>query len=227
MGRSTVIDLYDGAIRTVDADVGSFLSGLKRSGLYEDALIVVTADHGEQFGEHGTFADHGGPPYQELVHVPLIIKFPGNRFGGTRIQRPVRHVDIPHTILDAVGDTRPFGTFGRSLLTLLRKDAPAAPAAGEQYPVFAAGKPFREWMVQSGNLTYHAHDPRQKTTVHARLFNLSEDPHQQHPITRGAPMPRLAAMLEQIYQHDTEQLVIRRNLTAGMREQLRAMGYLE
>lgn len=160
--RQTLIDLYDAELREMDEEeVGSLVGTLKERGLYEDALLIFFADHGEAFGEHGTVAEHGSPPYEELVHVPLIIKFPGNRFAGMRVAEPVRLVDIPHTILDYVGIQKGFGSVGSSLLPVIgrahsgldRFDFRAREEETFPYP-FAGMNPLNGWMVRRGNYTY-------------------------------------------------------------------------
>jgi arylsulfatase len=98
-------DLYDAEIVHLDREVGRFLDELKKRGMYEDSLILVTADHGEAFLEHG-FWEHGQTLYQEMVHVPLIVKWPGRR-EPRRIPSLVSQTDIFPTILEAAGIETP------------------------------------------------------------------------------------------------------------------------
>lgn len=116
--------LYDGQLRAVDDRIGELLGRLRRLGLYESSLIVVTADHGDGFGEHG-FISHSTVPYEELVRVPLIVKLPGGRAAGTAVDRQVRLVDLYPTLLDAagVGEAGRPEVAGCSLLPLLRAEA--------------------------------------------------------------------------------------------------------
>jgi arylsulfatase A-like enzyme len=95
------ISQYDGEIRYVDDRLGELFSALRAAGRYDGALIVVTADHGELFGEHGRWG-HGGAPVRELVHVPLVVKYPGNVRRGVE-EPPVSLVDVPSTILALLG----------------------------------------------------------------------------------------------------------------------------
>ncbi len=99
-------DLYDGQIRRVDDRVGELLGRLRRLGLYDRALIVLTADHGEAFLEHG-FISHSAAPYEELVRVPLIVKFPGGRFAGREVVEQVRLVDLLPTVAEEAGVSEP------------------------------------------------------------------------------------------------------------------------
>ena len=100
--------LYCDMIRYNDYHLGKLVLKLKKEGLYEDSLIVVTADHGESFGDHKTtlgrpIVGHGGVVYEEVIKVPLIIKYPQNKFAGERYKMPVQLVDIYPTILDVCG----------------------------------------------------------------------------------------------------------------------------
>ncbi len=98
--------LYDGQLRAIDDGIGRLLDQLKREGLYENALIVVTSDHGDGFMEHG-FISHSTAPYEELVRVPLIVKWPGNRFAGQIVDEQTRLVDLLPTLVSAAGVSFP------------------------------------------------------------------------------------------------------------------------
>jgi arylsulfatase A-like enzyme len=93
--------LYDGEVRYADRQFGAFLDLLRYAGLYDDSLIILVSDHGEEFFEHGGF-DHGRTLYEELLHVPLIVKFPHQR-QGARVTTRVSIVDLPPTVLASLG----------------------------------------------------------------------------------------------------------------------------
>ncbi len=100
--------LYDGEVRHVDTHVARLLAALKRLGIYEDALIIFTSDHGEEFWEHGGF-EHGHSVHEEVVRVPLMVKLPGASRTG-RISTVVSTGSILPTVLDLCGvaqDTAP------------------------------------------------------------------------------------------------------------------------
>lgn len=99
---------YDGEIALADREIGAVLDTLKGKHRYDDALVIVTADHGEMFGEHDLFG-HGTFPYEPLVHVPLVVKYPGNRDAGRRVARHVSTTAIFGTILRAAGLPAPPG----------------------------------------------------------------------------------------------------------------------
>jgi hypothetical protein len=92
------VDLYDLEVAYADREVGRFLEELKARDVYEDSLIILTADHGEAFYEHGSW-QHGWTLYEENVHVPLIVKWPGNSRRG-RTKQLVSQVDIFATLLE-------------------------------------------------------------------------------------------------------------------------------
>lgn len=110
--------LYDGAIRQTDESLGRVFEALKAARLYDDSLIIVTADHGEAFMEHG-FLGSANTPYDELVRVPLIVKLPDSAHRGMRIDRQVRQIDILPTVLDVMGIAEPSTLEGCSLLALV------------------------------------------------------------------------------------------------------------
>jgi arylsulfatase A-like enzyme len=90
-----LIDLYDAEIRYNDAQIGAFLSSLRERDLLERALLIVTADHGDAFGEHGYY-EHPRYLHEELTHVPLLVRPPGGT--GEVVSTPVSTLDIVATI---------------------------------------------------------------------------------------------------------------------------------
>lgn len=96
-GMQKKIRLYDGEIRYLDDHLGRFFRFLKEKGVYDDAIIVITADHGEQFMDHGEYG-HGLMLHNEEIHVPLFLK-PNHNAPGSRIDVPVSVTDILPTIL--------------------------------------------------------------------------------------------------------------------------------
>ena len=91
-----IVNSYNAEIRSADDAVGQFVEYLKATGLYDNTLIVLTSDHGEEFGERGSVGRHGHTLHDELLHVPLIIKLPGSRLAGSQVDEQVRGIDILH-----------------------------------------------------------------------------------------------------------------------------------
>jgi arylsulfatase A-like enzyme len=98
-----IVASYDGQVAAMDAALGELVAALKARGRYEGALIIVTADHGEMLGEHDTVGHMGRMLYEPLVHVPMLVKFPGADRPRGRETRPVQLVDVTPTALRAAG----------------------------------------------------------------------------------------------------------------------------
>jgi len=97
-----LIDLYDAEVYDADRGFTDFVQMLKRSGRFDEALVILTADHGEAFAEHDTLS-HGRNLNVEEMHVPLIIRFPRGRHGGMQLEERVGLHDLLPTILAEVG----------------------------------------------------------------------------------------------------------------------------
>ena len=93
-----LIGLYDGEIAYLDKKVGEIVNYLKQSQLYENTVLIVTADHGEHFGEHGHYS-HVASLYQEIIHIPMIMKLPSGNRRGAIDSKSAQLVDLPPTIL--------------------------------------------------------------------------------------------------------------------------------
>jgi choline-sulfatase len=113
------IDLYDGEILYADGYVRKVMELFEEKGLLDDAAVVMTADHGEAFGEHGRYR-HGYTAYDETNRVPLLIRLPG-RTGGARIDQPVENGDLAPTIRDLLGVDVAAPLSGASLVPLLEE----------------------------------------------------------------------------------------------------------
>lgn len=96
--KNSLKELYQAEILSFDSYFGDFISKLKAMKLYDSSLIIFMSDHGEEFFEHQGWA-HAHSLYNELIKVPLLIKFPGGQFRNTRLTKPVGIVDIMPTIL--------------------------------------------------------------------------------------------------------------------------------
>lgn len=112
--REHLINLYDAEITFVDSNIKEVLDKIKELGLWENTMVVLNADHGEAFGEHGRYY-HGRTIYEEQVRVPLIIKPPQSLATGKAIHGPVRNLDIMPTILDYCDIQTPAEIQGQSL----------------------------------------------------------------------------------------------------------------
>ena len=132
LDRERMVAQYDGDVAYGDQEFGRFVRELRKRGLFDRALVVFTADHGEEFLDHGNWL-HGKSVFDELIRVPLIVKFPGQRGAGRRIEQLVQSVDILPTILESQGlpVPSPPAIAGRPLQGLLRGALPPVPAVSE------------------------------------------------------------------------------------------------
>ena len=168
--------LYDGEITYHDVHFGSIMEGLERRGLAENTIVVFTADHGEEFFDHGSVG-HGHSVYEELINVPLIVRVPGVTDGGVRLEDSVGLVDVLPTIYDALGREIPEDLSGESFLPLLlgeTADAPRVAVTG-----FMEG-----WRaVNVGRLKLI-----QRTERRVMLHDLVEDPDERTDVAAERPI---------------------------------------
>ncbi len=119
--KERLIDLYDDEIFYNDFYFGEIINKMKEFEVYDEALIIVLGDHGDAFYEHGVYS-HGHIPYDELIHIPLIIKLPGQRFKGRRVDNLVEIIDIFPSIISVIGKDPEVAlplVQGKSLMPLL------------------------------------------------------------------------------------------------------------
>jgi arylsulfatase A-like enzyme len=170
--------LYDGEIAFTDASIDRLLDGLQERGLLKDATIAYTADHGEEFDDHG-FWGHSRTLYQELVHVPFALRIPG--LPGRHVDQTVSLVDLAPTLLKALGIPSPESFQGRSLLPLARGGRiPDLPAFAETIMT-----PNHDQLVAArlGGLKYVVAVPRGRdrapVPLHEEAYDLVVDPMEQ------------------------------------------------
>lgn len=120
--REKLLELYDEKIRYMDRELGRFFDALRNKGLYQDSLVVLVSDHGEEFAEHGWWR-HGKTLYQEQLHVAFLVKWPEGAAAGRRLRDVVQHVDLVPTVLDFLGEPLPNLLPGRSLYRLVESGA--------------------------------------------------------------------------------------------------------
>jgi len=130
--RHTLDAFYNAEIVYQDKHLGRLLNYLKRSGSLENTMVIIAADHGEGHGDHG-FKGHSFVVYQELVHVPLIIRYPDQFPQGKQISKNISTRRIFHTILDITASTAP-----------LAADDPNADVTGLSLVSALNGKPDSE-----------------------------------------------------------------------------------
>lgn len=210
-------DAYDEGIQFVDAELGRLFAELKRRGSYDRTLIVVTADHGEQFMEHGEIG-HGTSLHDVLLRVPLIIKFPcpGPQCQARRIDEQVQIVDLMPTILAAVGVPAPRRVSGLDIAKPLPPGRVAYAEMGGQIAL----------RTNQFKLIHHLEESR------TELYALQEDPGERRNLAEADPQlaamfrDRLFSWLEQTEQNAVaprEEVVADEQMLA----RLKALGYVE
>jgi hypothetical protein len=181
-GSSADVDAYDGEIATADDGIGRVVRAVRAA--RPGAVVIVTADHGEEFGEHGG-RYHGTTVYEEQVHVPLVVAGPGVR-KGARVAPVVQTIDLLPTTLSALGLPRPARLRGRDLGPLL---AGEVPLGGAVDPGFAFAETDDYSLVASG-------DDRlvcQRRAAACSLYHLPDDPQERHDLSTQQP-DRLAEL---------------------------------
>jgi arylsulfatase A-like enzyme len=181
---SLIKDYYDEFILYCDSQFGDFIGQIQKRDWYEDTIIILTSDHGESF-EHDYFT-HGGPHlYEQVTHIPLIIREPNQDIGRV-IYDVVEQIDLPATILDLVDITLPSWMEGRSLRPLMQgKILPSKPAISVALIKNSPDQPIEKGTISVWDgdykLIHYLDDQR------SLLFNLRQDPGELHNLFNKEP----------------------------------------
>ena len=218
-------------IEYLDEIIGELLTSLERRGERENTIVVLTADHGDEFYEHGRYG-HGNVPFDELSHVPLIMQFPdsSNVPSGTIVTDIVRSIDILPTILDSVGieESRETPTYhtGVSLLPLIQGET------HNETPLVVTEKRVRgEDALRIALRTEDwkfIHDGKADEKY---LYDLNEDPEEQRNLVEQRPSIRdkftqqLTERFNRIEATSANVIVPDSETKAGVEERLKALGY--
>lgn len=189
------IAAYDGAIAYLDAELGKLFAELERRGILDRTLVIVTSDHGEEFGEHDVFF-HGHTLYRQVLHVPLILLGLPSLPGGRRIAGTASLRDLPSTVLQLL---QVQGSFPGHTLSRFWTGSDAASDTALSYT--SKGIRIPSWLPSSGQdmqslTTDSVHFIRGKNES---LFNLKNDPAEQSNLAddhgSGDLLTRLRAQL--------------------------------
>ncbi|MGD8538552.1 MAG: sulfatase-like hydrolase/transferase [Candidatus Aminicenantes bacterium] len=240
--RRNIVDLYDGELRYTDeALIGPLLEKLKQLGLYDRTLIVFTSDHGEEFYDHKSWG-HGHQLYDESLKVPLLMKFPGARLRGTKIDNIVSLVDVMPTILEELGiDCLELSLDGKSLIPAIKgKDredrifwadigdnvldshVPQKISTNSGTEKFILNKRYTEEA-----LTFFDYPPPE--TGPAELYDLIKDPREERNIVdnRVELVNQLIRSIELLYSQAKKRKSLKPEIDEDLKEQLRALGYIK
>ena len=218
--RAELVTQYDSSIAYLDAQVGALLERLQELGLYEGALIIVTADHGEAFGEHSTL-EHEMSVYGEQVRVPLIVKLPHQR-AGRIVETAASGVDVTPTVLAQLGLPPAQGAQGRDLFDTELTDDRIVFA--EHYPTAWHTRNNPRRAVHQTAAFWGALKQIRYDDGRLELYDLAADPREERPID-GSPAdaPDLAQELRGWTARPRPQGRDRRKIV----EALESLGYAE
>jgi choline-sulfatase len=213
--------LYDGEIAYADSALGRFLTYLKKRGWYDEALIVVVADHGEGLGEHHEDT-HGIFLYDSTTHVPLLVKLPQNHDAGKQVDAQVRTTDILPTILELLGLPMPAKLDGASLIPLFSDTETTARTVFGQtdYPLRFGWAPLRSVRKESFKFI-EAPNPE--------LYDLRSDAQELHNKYEpwNADVQKLRKILAELNSASPAPgKVSAAAVPAGTIDELHALGYL-
>jgi arylsulfatase A-like enzyme len=213
--------LYDAGIRQVDDELGRLFAALGSGERAADTLVVVTSDHGEEFGDHGSVL-HGGTQHREILHVPLIMHGPGVP-AGVRVSTPASLVDVVPTVLDLLGIAPPADLDGRSL----RASWAEPRASGATRPLFAEAAPAvrgdTRLAVRLGRYELLVDDAAGTRA----LYDLETDPRETRDVAAEQPseVERLAGLLA-AHRSTLRQGARSGPISDAQLRQLRALGYV-
>lgn len=227
-----VLALYDASIRQNDKSFGDLINEMKSLGLYDNTLILLMSDHGEEFFDHRGFA-HGSTLYQEVLHQLLVIKLPRQIMAGKIVNENVQEIDILPTILDLIGESIPDYLLGKSMKNLLfypKGNNP--PLHGE---IFAeTGINLRKKAIIDGHWKLiHDGEEWKDFPEEYELYNLEDDPGEKNNLFLRNPvvteyykrrLKEWAQTQKELSKLGTEALL--KTLSEKDIEELRALGYI-
>jgi arylsulfatase A-like enzyme len=216
-----LVDLYDDEIRYFDSQMKLLIAELKSQKLWENSIVIVVSDHGEEFMDHQSIK-HCHTLYDTEIRTPFILRLPGGHFSG-RVDHLAENLDIVPTVLDYLGiDTREFAFDGRSLR-----------------PAIEEGVAVREHSFSSQNTLRSIVDDRYKliydiASEESMLFDLASDPGEERDLASAGIAQKqtlrdeLSRWLMDVEGDDTAAAMQRaRDVSRETEEKLKAIGYLE
>jgi len=200
--RGEVMSLYDSGIRWVDEQIGALAKRLQSLGMWNDCVFVVTADHGEEFLEHGGRMHTPPSVTEELVHVPLLLRVPS--IDRQRINSPFSLLNLAPTLLDCLRVPVPVEFKGRSYWQKIR--------AGQDWNdeiivecIAGCRNPARK-KDRQGTRVMAVREARYKLVLDfsnrsEQLFDLQNDPEELSPLPRGTEKTARSRLLERARKH--------------------------
>ncbi|MGC9467528.1 MAG: sulfatase family protein [Anaerolineae bacterium] len=181
--KDYVIAQYDGAVAYMDAAIQNLFTALESQGIMDETLVIVTSDHGETLYDHDCYFDHHGI-YDVTLHVPLIIRYPGKIPAGKRVTGYAQHYDLVPTILELLDLDSAIDFDGESLLPLVKGEATSH--RSEFYLTECTWMRKHGWRTPQWKLIV-ALEPDFHFKPPVELYNLAEDPHEDHNLAEAEP----------------------------------------
>jgi arylsulfatase A-like enzyme len=234
-----VVSLYDAEILQVDARIRTVLDALDELDIASDTLVVFSSDHGEELYDHNSYFFHSWSIYESVLHVPLIFSFPGRLPRGKTVDAVVESIDLAPTMFELLGLPIPDDFEGTSLVPLFSGDGDASVDLDAAYSELG---PY----IQSirTDRWHYIYNPRRLSSPGARvkdtgrkglfsiereeLYDLREDPEQKHNVVRDHPgvAAELRGRVLRWRRSDANHHRAH-DLSPGVREELRALGYID
>jgi arylsulfatase A-like enzyme len=181
--KDYVIAQYDGELAYMDAAIQTILTALEKQGILDNSIVVVNSDHGETLYDHGCFFDHHGL-YDNVLHVPLFIRFPKSIPFGKRIAGYNLHQDLMPTILELAGIETDIPFDGKSLLPMVKGEVASHQA--EFYITECTWMRKHGWRTPQWKLMV-ALEPDFHSKPPIELYNLVEDPEENNNLAEKEP----------------------------------------
>jgi arylsulfatase A-like enzyme len=199
--QDEIITLYDAGIRWVDLQLARLRDKMRASNRWGDCVFAVTADHGEEFLDHGGRYHPPSRLSEELIHVPLLIRAPGN---AGRIDSPFSMMNLAPTLLEAAGVATPSEFRGRSDWQT-GPNGHSSDGIAISESVAACTNPFRP-KDRMGARFLSLRESQFKLTFQfdppaVQLFDLESDPGEQTPLAPGAQKEARKRLLERAQEH--------------------------
>jgi len=216
------VEYYTDEVEYLDQHLGTLFNYLKESGQYENTIIVITNDHGEEFYDHENWG-HGNTVFNELISAALIIKFPNGEKKGTVDSTLYHSVDFAPTLVNYVGGEIPPNWFGRDIFNELQVDYIISIAGYKAGIAFCNGK----------EKLYIKYSKDDETAVRNMYFDLISDPLEKNDLADIAKYQERRALLYDSLNVVESELAAgavtagKTELDESTKEQLKALGYME
>jgi|GEM_PF-901401 len=220
-----LIARYDGDIAQFSHYFGLLIAALKARDLYDDLLIIFISDHGEEFYDHKSW-EHRHSLYDELIEVPLIVKFPKNRHKGLVVDSPCSMIDVVATLFDYLQLDPWEQVEGRSLIPLLENRAPTGDQDWFSTSCTGSADAYLRCYIENNHKVIKAIKNGEEKWF---LFDIEKDPEEKHSIVGENPelFGAMRNKLEEFYSRydflESDQREL--DVTSGLAEKLRALGY--